>query len=76
MHELATKIRAEKLAKLDAKLSAIADGKGIYEAGADGFDLSEQPTAQEGEEMTENTPEARQEVSRSVWESRQYFDQK
>lgn len=58
--------RAEKLAKLDALLSARAEAKGVYEAGADGFDISEAPPPQpDPDEMTENTPETRQEVGNS-----------
>lgn len=58
---LAREKKAEKLAKLESVLSAKAEEKGVYEAGADGFDLSEEPV-DPSEEMTENTPETREEV--------------
>ena len=59
---LAREKRTEKLAKLDAALSARAEEKGVYGAGADGFDISESPAEFDPDEMTENTPETRQEV--------------
>lgn len=47
---------------MDALLTSKAEEKGVYEAGADGFDISEPPKESDPEEMTENTPETRQEV--------------
>jgi hypothetical protein len=47
---------------MDAMLSAQADEKGVYEAGAEGFDLSEEPVVEDRDKMTDNTPETRQEV--------------
>jgi hypothetical protein len=42
----------------------IAESKGVYEAGADGFDLSSEPVPEidENEKMTDNSPETRIEV--------------
>lgn len=59
---LATTIRIEKEEKRQAAALKIAEGKGVYEAGADGFDLSDEPVVDDSEKMTDNSPETRVEV--------------
>ena len=66
MRELAVAKRAQKQAKrMEAALHVAEEKNRIYEAGADGFDLSEEPSVQpqeDGEKLTDNSPETRVEV--------------
>lgn len=70
MRELAVAKRAQKHAKrMEAALHVAEEKNRVYEAGADGFDLSEEPSVQpeeDGEKLTDNSPETRVEIYREL----------
>jgi hypothetical protein len=66
LREIAEAKRAQKEAKhIEAALRVAEKKDQVYEAGADGFDLTEEPSVQpeeDGEKLTDNSPETRVEV--------------
>ncbi len=67
MRELAAAKRFEKERKKQEIALKVAEKKNlVYEAGADGFDLSEEPVVEDRDQMTDNSPETRVEVRPSI----------